>query len=196
MVLYQYPFRKYTLGTRYGTKGSAWSCGYHSGLDIKSINYGGDGVVLPIAAGVVESVGGHGRSYGNHLCVKHADGMISLYAHLAYISVKVGQRVTLTTKLGKEGTTGNSTGIHLHLEIHKGSYSYPAKINPKTWIDEHKEAADLIVKKQVVYVDGKAVTLEAVYQNGTNYMKLRDIAEALGATVNYTAATGRIDVKK
>ncbi len=196
MVIYQYPFKKYVLGTRYGVKGDSWSCGYHSGLDLKSKNYGGDGVVYPVAAGTVESISAHGKSYGNHVCIKHADGMISLYAHLASISVKKGQAVTLSTKLGVEGTTGNSSGLHLHLEIHKGSYDYPAKIDPLKWIKEHREATDLEIKKQVVYVDGKAVTLEAVYQQGTNYVKLRDIAGALGATVSYTAATNRIDIKK
>ncbi len=196
MVIYQYPFKKYVLGTRYGVKGDSWSCGYHPGLDLKSKNYGGDGIVYPIAAGTVIGIKVHGSAYGNDVVIKHADGMISLYAHLASISVKKGQAVTLSTKLGVEGTTGNSSGLHLHLEIHKGSYDYPAKIDPLKWIEEHKGAADLIVKKQTVYVDNKAVTLEAVYQNGTNYVKLRDLAGALGATVNYTAATGRIDIKK
>ena len=200
MVIYQYPFKKYVLGTKFGIKGDSWSCGYHSGLDLKSRNYGGDGVIYPIAAGTVESISAHGKSYGNHVVIKHADGYLSLYAHLASISVTKGQAVKLTTKLGIEGTTGNSTGVHLHMEIHKGSYSYPASINPQTFLDKsiaaQKEAADLEIKKQVVYVDNKAVTLEAVYQDGTNYVKLRDIATALGATVNYTAATNRIDIKK
>lgn len=203
---YQYPFKsKYVLGTKYGVKGKSWKCGYHSGLDLKSRNYGGDGKIYPVADGVVESLNTHGVSYGRHLVVKHADGMLSLYAHLEFILVTKGQKVTTTTVLGREGTTGNSTGLHLHLELHKNKYHYPATIDPQKWLDEHKvvlpstkpkEEEKLEIKKLTVYVNDKAVVMDALYQDGTNYVKLRDLAGSLDAKVSYDAATKRIDIKK
>ncbi len=198
MVVYRYPFRsKFVFGTKYGVKGDSWSCGYHCGIDLKSKNYGGDGIVYPIAPGVVESINLHGSSYGRHLCVKHDDGMVSLYAHLEYITATKGQRVTQTTKLGREGTTGNSSGVHLHLELHKNKYQYPAKIDPMQWIENHlEEVEDLQIKKLTVYINNKPIEIDTVYQDGTNYLKLRDLAEALGAQVKYNAETQRIDIIK
>ena len=52
-------------------------------------------------------------------------GIVSLYAHLASIEVKKWDEVTCNTVLGIEGSTGNSSGKHLHLEVHKGAYCYP-----------------------------------------------------------------------
>ena len=52
----RYPFDKYKLGTRFGAAGNLWKCGYHSGQDFLSANYGGDGVVYPIYAGQVLKV--------------------------------------------------------------------------------------------------------------------------------------------
>lgn len=49
----RYPFNKYRLGTRYGSKGKYWKCGYHSGQDFLSANYGGDGLIYPLYAGNV-----------------------------------------------------------------------------------------------------------------------------------------------
>lgn len=48
----RYPFDKYRLGTRYGSKGNLWKCGYHSGLDLLSANYGGDGLIHPLYEGM------------------------------------------------------------------------------------------------------------------------------------------------
>ncbi len=126
----RYPFDKYRLGTRYGAKGRFWKAGWHSGQDFISISFGGDGLVYPLYAGEVLRVS-HGGSYGNCVYLRHADGYITLYAHLRTVYVRVGQTVQEDTVLGIEGATGNVTGRHLHLEVHKGSYSYPSKLKHK-----------------------------------------------------------------
>lgn len=147
-MTYQWPFcGKYSLGTAYGVKGKMWSCGWHSGQDFFSKAKGGDGNIYPVAPGTVVRVTTTG-SYGNCVYVNHADGYISLYAHMSKVLVKAGQSVTNNTVLGVEGTTGNSTAVHLHLEIHKGSYSYPSKIDPKKFIeDKIKEATPVPTPK-------------------------------------------------
>jgi len=57
------------------------------------------------------------KGLGNHVVVDHGNGVTSVYGHLASIAVKVGQDVDTTTTIGQEGTTGVSTGTHLHFEI-------------------------------------------------------------------------------
>ena len=57
------------------------------------------------------------QSYGNMVMLSHADGNTTLYAHLSAISVSPGDAVEKGSEIGKSGTTGNSTGPHLHLEV-------------------------------------------------------------------------------
>ncbi|MEG1973102.1 MAG: peptidoglycan DD-metalloendopeptidase family protein, partial [Oscillospiraceae bacterium] len=144
---YQYPFKKFVFGTPYGKKGDIWKCGWHSGLDLKSKNYGGDGFVYPICRGTVQNVSTAG-SYGNHIYIRHPDGYLSLYAHLAELFVGYGEEVDLDTLLGVEGSTGNSTGLHLHLEIHKGGYNYPAAIDPHVFIENKIKEAETAMEKE------------------------------------------------
>lgn len=196
-MTYQYPFKgKYKLGTKYGVKGKMWQVGWHSGQDFFSRSQGGDGKVYPIAEGKVILIGKTG-SYGNSVRVRHDDGYISLYAHFSQIGVKVGQRVDLNTVLGTEGTTGNSTGVHLHLEIHKDKYSYPSNIDPLKFLEERVEEVE--VKKLVIKVDGKRKTIDTINHEGTNYVQLREIVPALGftsANISYNANTKEVSIER
>jgi murein DD-endopeptidase MepM/ murein hydrolase activator NlpD len=71
-------------------------------------------------AGTVEKVKYSNVGYGNHLVINHGGGLKTLYAHFASISVSVGDQVDQGTPLGVMGTTGRSTGIHLHWEVISG----------------------------------------------------------------------------
>lgn len=141
---YGYPFKgKFKMTCAFGKIGN-WQCGWHTGVDIVSLD---DKAVCAIADGVVESINAHGKSYGNHICIHHSDGMTSLYAHLANASVKVGTQVKRGEVIGVMGKTGNAEGEHLHLELHIGKYGYPAKgsranqvkspIDAYSWIEDH-----------------------------------------------------------
>jgi len=156
MLKYQFPLKDpYKLGTRYGVAGKLWKCGWHSGLDFYSKSAGGDGRVYPIADGIIDK-SSKGASYGNHVCVKHDDGYISLYAHLASpVTLPNGARVTTDTLLGIEGNTGNSTAPHLHIEIHKDRYSYPAKIDPLKFLQERIAEYEKAVKEASISMDNK-----------------------------------------
>ena len=69
------------------------------------------------AAGVVETRKDLGNtSYGKYLVVRHSGGWKTLYAHLNSFNVSVGQNVSTGTIIGKVGSTGGSTGPHLHYE--------------------------------------------------------------------------------
>lgn len=67
--------------------------------------------------GIVETVNRWNHSYGHHIIVRHADGTRTLYAHLSGINVKPGQKVGGGQLIGKVGSTGKSSGPHLHFEI-------------------------------------------------------------------------------
>jgi murein DD-endopeptidase MepM/ murein hydrolase activator NlpD len=73
-----------------------------------------DGVVLKASSGT------WGGGYGNHIIIDHGNGLKTLYGHLEYLSVSVGDHVTQGQVIGKMGRTGNvrgRTGIHLHFEV-------------------------------------------------------------------------------
>jgi murein DD-endopeptidase MepM/ murein hydrolase activator NlpD len=85
----------------------------HEGLDIA----GASGTPIAAAArGTVIVAGPHG-GYGNHVVVDHGGGLSTAYAHLSSIAVSSGQSVGQGTVVGGMGTTGSSTGVHLHFEV-------------------------------------------------------------------------------
>jgi murein DD-endopeptidase MepM/ murein hydrolase activator NlpD len=98
---------------------------FHTGVDMLSQT--GDEKVHPVKPGVVVLAQFH-TQYGNTVVVRHTNGVESLYAHLANINVKLGDKVTQESVLGNIGSTGSSsTGKHLHLEILIGGYP----VNPQ-----------------------------------------------------------------
>jgi murein DD-endopeptidase MepM/ murein hydrolase activator NlpD len=97
----------------------------HTGLDIAAPN----GTPIGAAdAGIVSLTNfGPGGGYGNYVMITHGNGYVTLYAHLSAISVSVNQAVQRGQKIGAEGSTGFSTGPHLHFEIRlNGAYQNPA----------------------------------------------------------------------
>lgn len=91
---------------------------YHKGLDIA--NHDG-GSILAADAGTVVVSGWTNTGYGNHVIIDHGNGFQTLYAHMSSIAVVTGQRVNRGSVLGQMGSTGRSTGTHLHFEIRTSS---------------------------------------------------------------------------
>jgi murein DD-endopeptidase MepM/ murein hydrolase activator NlpD len=88
---------------------------FHSGIDIAAPQ---GSKVRATADGVVEFAGWHG-DYGKTVIIRHPSGYLTLYAHLSKIDVKEGQRVKAGDVVGRVGSTGRSTGPHLHYEVIK-----------------------------------------------------------------------------
>ncbi|WP_075983344.1 M23 family metallopeptidase [Bacillus massilinigeriensis] len=87
----------------------------HKGIDIaRPSNY----TITAADNGVVVSAGWDG-GYGNKITIDHQNGYRTVYGHLASISVQVGQTVPKGTQIGVMGSTGDSTGVHLHFEVYK-----------------------------------------------------------------------------
>ncbi len=103
------------IGARFGQPGRMWSSGYHTGVDFSAPS---GKPIYAAHSGEVRTVSG--GPYGNHTFIKErsANGVITetLYAHQSSFVVKRG-RVQAGQKIGKVGSTGNSTGPHLHFEV-------------------------------------------------------------------------------
>jgi murein DD-endopeptidase MepM/ murein hydrolase activator NlpD len=102
---------------------------FHPGVDLDGET--GD-AVRPIMAGKVEKIERARFAYGNSIIINHGNGIKSRYAHLSKIAVVEGQKVTHTTEIGQVGSTGWSTGSHLHLEVYEGERTInPLSVLPK-----------------------------------------------------------------
>ncbi len=86
----------------------------HMGIDIAA---GMGAAIYAADSGVVVYAGPIGGGYGNMIMIDHANGYQTLYAHLSQINVKCGQSVYQGSLIGLAGSTGNSTGPHLHFEV-------------------------------------------------------------------------------
>lgn len=110
---------------QYESRGMSW---FHAGVDLVAPT---GTPVRPIMAGIVTETPEFTWGFGKHIIIKHFNDYESIYGHLSQIEVKPGDIVNLNTELGKSGSTGFSTGPHLHLEIHQnGQLVNPADIVP------------------------------------------------------------------
>ncbi|WP_445277083.1 LysM peptidoglycan-binding domain-containing M23 family metallopeptidase [Streptomyces sp. DSM 41033] len=126
------PVENPNVTTQYRASGASWSSGYHTGSDFQAAS---GTSVRSIGPGAVVSAGWSG-SYGNEVVIQHEDGMYSQYAHLSSLEVSAGQTVTGGQQIGLSGTTGNSTGPHLHFEVRTGP-SYGSDVDPIAYLRSH-----------------------------------------------------------
>ncbi|MBH5336988.1 transglycosylase family protein [Streptomyces pactum] len=126
------PVANLVLGTPYHQAGSSWSSGYHTGVDFPVPT---GTTVKAVGPGEVVSAG-WGGAYGNEVVIRHADGKYSQYAHLSSLSVSAGQTVSGGQQIGLSGSTGNSSGPHLHFEIRTGA-GYGSDVDPIAYLRAH-----------------------------------------------------------
>ncbi|MEQ6388622.1 M23 family metallopeptidase [Bacillaceae bacterium S4-13-58] len=101
--------------------GARWGS-YHRGIDISGVS---DRTIKAADNGTVSYAGWDG-TYGNKVVINHNNGFRTVYAHLSRINVNVGQTVPRGASIGVMGTTGRSTGVHLHFEVLKNG----SNVNP------------------------------------------------------------------
>ncbi|MEO3752047.1 transglycosylase family protein [Streptomyces sp. B6B3] len=121
-----------SAGTSYGASGGSWSLGYHTGVDFPVAT---GTSVKAVTSGEVVSAGWSG-SFGYEVIVRHPDGRYSQYAHLSAISVSEGQPVSSGQRIGRSGSTGNSTGPHLHFEI-RSDEAFGSDIDPLAYLRQN-----------------------------------------------------------
>ena len=112
--------------SRFGSNDSVRSH-THTGLDIAAPK----GTPIKAASsGTVTYSGNANDGYGNYVVISHGNGVQTVYAHCSRLLVSKGQHVSQGEVIAKVGSTGNSTGNHLHLEIRKNGVSY----NPQYYL--------------------------------------------------------------
>lgn len=99
----------------------------HKGLDISASS--GNPVIAAASGTVVKSY--FSSSYGNYVVISHGGGVMTAYAHMTRRLVSVGQRVAAGQQVGTVGSTGNSTGPHLHFEVYVGG----STVNPMNYFN-------------------------------------------------------------
>ncbi|NNU80654.1 peptidoglycan DD-metalloendopeptidase family protein [Halovulum dunhuangense] len=128
-IPYTMPVRvahRFTSG--FGTRRDPFNGGRraHNGVDFAA----GRGTPIEATADGTVTFAGWQSGYGNFIKIRHAYGFETHYAHLNKIHVKVGDRIARGDHIGDMGTTGRSTGVHLHYEVHLGG----KPVNPMTYI--------------------------------------------------------------
>ena len=120
---------------RYSAEHSAWDIGAAAGTPVVAAD---DGTVTITQTwnGIVTK--GDSNSYGNMVQVTHADGTVTLYAHLSEINIRQGDTVVRGQQIGRVGSTGNSSGPHLHFEVRSNG----SKVDPMAYIAEDNTDAE------------------------------------------------------
>jgi len=126
--LFHKPLRaRYWQSSPYGWRDSPFNTGkrtFHGGLDMACAQ----GTPVYAALDGKVSATGFNATYGNYVIITHHSGYKTLYAHLSAITCKKGNFVYTNTMIGRVGSTGMSTGPHLHFTVYKNGKT----INPKT----------------------------------------------------------------
>ena len=107
----------------------------HNGIDL--VNGNPTTPIYASAAGEVVIAGSYPEWYGNYVVIKHSDGLYTGYAHQSQLRVSVGDTVKQGQQIGNMGTTGPSTGPHLHFQFFKNG-PWPSQndfINPREYIN-------------------------------------------------------------
>ena len=127
--LFKWPETKYRITQGYGkttySRRGAYGGAPHNGIDMAS---GFGSQIMSIGDGEIIANGSN-SGWGNWVAIKHdAYSLVSVYGHMSVLStLKVGARVKTGTVIGYEGSTGNSTGSHLHLSLYKNFFTYEKK---------------------------------------------------------------------
>ncbi|WP_210635430.1 M23 family metallopeptidase [Streptomyces sp. GESEQ-13] len=125
------PVETYELSASYGSGGARWA-NRHTGQDfavpigtpVRSV---GSGTVVKVSCG---------GAFGIEIVVEHPGGYYTQYAHLAAVAVDQGERVSPGQWIGQSGTSGNSTGPHLHFEV-RVTPEMGSSVDPVPWLAEH-----------------------------------------------------------
>lgn len=157
----------------------------HKGIDLISMS--GDRNVKAIRSGVVRVTPYEKDGFGNYVSIQQEDGFRALYCHLEKVLVKSGDIISEGQVIGIEGMSGNSTGIHLHLEIREAPYKTDNHINVANYLGiknqkgkvefmfkegQELEAIDYLVKQGRITNKEQALQkLDLIKNEGWIYIK-------------------------
>lgn len=175
------PYLKdFRVSKLYGTPpppGMTYSAGKHPGIDLVGVT---DKVVRAVNNGTVYKAGIDYDGWGKYIVVKQDDGYYAIYCHLQNAYKSAGGTVRAGDMLGIEGSTGKSTGSHLHFELRKNYSDKYSTIDPAHYLGiENKvgmaKAVDEVLKTITITLNGKDKVVNASQIDGNNYVKLQDL---------------------
>ena len=129
---YLFPLKEAVLTSDFGQRSDPFTGKktYHPGIDLAAP---AGSPVMACAAGRIKEIS-YSKVYGNYIILAHTDGRASLYGHLSKVCASLNETVKSGTIIGAVGSTGMSTGPHLHFEIHE--HGIPK--NPANFVDKNK----------------------------------------------------------
>ena len=125
-----------------------------NGIDL--ISTSGDREVKSIGDGVVRGNFNDPNGFGNYVSIEHPDGKRVLYAHLESFKKKAGDKVQAGDVIGIEGSTGRSTGIHLHLEVRETPYLQHNRLNIADYLGIENKVG-LVKEKELTKEEQKEI---------------------------------------
>lgn len=130
-IAFEEPVRGFAINSRFGMRrlGGERGARMHKGVDIAAPQ---GTSVYAAAEGEIVRIGRQPEGYGNFVEMRHPNGMTTLYAHLSRIDVASGDHVPAGRRIGLVGSTGYSTGPHLHFEVRRGGI----QVNPSKVVGE------------------------------------------------------------
>lgn len=168
----------------------------HTGVDIvgkgstlDDIVAHSDGTVIFLQTGRKNQKGSTGNaSYGNCIKLRHAGGYDTLYAHLATVNVKMGEKVKKGQVIGTMGDSGNAYGSHLHFEVFKNN----RRVNPTPYLTrdfiETSSYYPIYKGNTTSIVDAlKSISVNSSFENRTNIARNNGIENYRGTSSQNTA---------
>ena len=127
---YIWPLPGYSPGSAYGWRMHPiyHEMRFHAGEDIGAPS---GTPILAADSGIATVIPNNGNGYGNYIMINHGGGRVTLYAHMSAFAISNGQSVTQGQVIGYVGSTGNSTGPHLHFEVRVNG----ATTDPKSYFN-------------------------------------------------------------
>ncbi len=154
----------------------------HHGIDIAGNN---GASVFPITNGVVKEISYTPFGYGLQIVLDHGNGIVSRYAHLQSVNVELNQKLSKKDILGFVGSTGWSTGPHLHLEIYQNSRS----VNPFAYVPKlYSTDIKVIAAAQTKISREHAISINKISSISAN-VEFKQIATGFTDPNWYTAST-------
>lgn len=148
------PLINHRITYPYGVKNNRYIKGYHTGVDMASDDYSihaacpGTIIQARYALGKGADPGG----WGNYVILRAADGQHDLiHAHMSSVTISVGQSVTEGTVLGVMGSTGQSTGPHLHFEVRRAPWQDRRDIDPMQFLESLESEVRDVLEHAVLY---------------------------------------------
>jgi murein DD-endopeptidase MepM/ murein hydrolase activator NlpD len=132
-IAFHEPVKGFAVNSRYGTRRLAGEAAAraHKGVDFAAPR---GTSVFAAAEGTVLRTGNQPTGYGRFVEIRHPNGMTTLYAHLSRVDVRSGQELYSGERVGLVGSTGYSTGPHLHFEVKRnGAHVNPSRVMGRTF---------------------------------------------------------------